>query len=121
YYVTIPNGKGGRKRRFFDHSAEGKREAKSLIEVLKTQKENEWMTAFGLSAELRIEAVKCHGLLESANATLTDAVKFFLKHAKPAGGTTSLADAITEFLVSKRKSGRKDSYVRNLEFVLNYF
>jgi integrase len=121
YYVTIPNGGGGRTRRFFDHTAEGKREAKSLIEVIKTQKENEGIAAFAIPAELRMEAVKCDGLLKSANATLTDAVKFFLKHAKPAGGTKSLADAISEFLASKRKSGKKESYVRNLEFVLNCF
>jgi integrase len=59
--------------------------------------------------------------LEPASTTLTDAVQFFLKHAKPAGGTKSVADAIKEFLVSKRKAGRRESYVRNLEFVLNCF
>ncbi len=121
YYVTIPKFGGGRNRRFFARTPEGKREAETFLQLIKTQRENEGMEAFSIPQELRIEALKCQRLLEPASTTLTDAVQFFLKHAKPAGGTKSVADAIKEFLASKRKAGRRESYVRNLEFVLNCF
>ena len=121
YYVAVPKLGGGRNRRFFPHTAEGKRDAKSFLQIVKNKKENEGMDAFSIPPELRIEALKCQRLLEPVETTLTVAVEFFLKHAKPAGGTKSLADAIKEFLVSKRKAGKRESYVRNLEFVLNCF
>jgi integrase len=121
YYVNVPKFGGGRSRRFFARTPEGKREAETFLQLIKTQRENEGMEAFSIPQELRIEALKCQRLLEPASTTLTDAVQFFLKHAKPAGGTKSVADAIKEFLASKRKAGRRESYVRNLEFVLNCF
>lgn len=91
------------------------------MQVIKTKQKNEGMEAFSISQELRTEAVKCQRLLEPVEASLTEAVQFFLKHAKPAGGTKSLNDGIKELLTSKRKAGKRDSYIRNLEFVLNCF
>src|SRR4029077_11490462 len=81
----------------------------------------EGMAAFSIPQELRIEALKCQRLLEPVEASLTDAVQFFLKHAKPSGGTKTLAEAVKELIASKRTAGRKQSYVHNLEFVLNCF
>jgi len=54
-------------------------------------------------------------------SSLTEAVQFYLKHAKPVGGKKSLTDAIAEFAASKRKAGRRESYVRILEWVLKAF
>jgi integrase len=65
--------------------------------------------------------VKCQRLLEPVSGTLTDAVQFFLKHAKPAGGTKRLADAIKELVDSKRKAGKRESYFGILGWVLNAF
>jgi integrase len=121
YYVHVPKFGGGRSRRFFARTPEGKREAETFLQLIMTKRENEGMEAFSIPPELRIETLKCQRLLEPARATLTDAMEFFLKHAKPAGGTKSLPDAIKEFLASKRKAGKRESYVRNLEFVLNCF
>ena len=44
-----------------------------------------------------------------------------LKHAKPVGGTKSLSDGIRELLDSKRRAGRRESYIRILGWVLNAF
>jgi integrase len=79
------------------------------------------VAALSIPEELRVEAVRCQKLLEPVNAKLSDAVQFFLKHAKPIGGTKSLADAIDELLASKRKSGRRENYVRILGWVLKDF
>ena len=121
YCVTVPKLGGGRRRRFFAHTPEGKREAETFLQIAKTQQENDGVAALSVPEELRTEAVKCQRLLQPVNATLTEAVQFFLKHAKPVGGTKSVADAIKELLVSKRKAGKRESYVRILGWVLNAF
>ena len=121
YCVVIPVLGGGRTRRFFKFTPEGKREAETFLQISKIRQENEGTAALSIPETLRIEAVKCERLLKSVNATLTDAVQFFLKHAKPVGGTKSLADAIKELLDSKRKAGKRESYIRILGWVLNAF
>jgi integrase len=121
YCVTIPQLGSGRKRRFFKCTPEGRREAETFLQIARTQQENEGAAALSIPETLRIEATKCQRLLEPVNGTLTEAVQFFLRHAKPAGGTRLLADAIKELLDSKRKAGRRESYVRILGWVLNAF
>jgi integrase len=121
YCVVVPKLGGGRTRRFFKFTPEGKREARTFLQISKIRQENEGMAALSIPETLRIEAVKCERLLNPVNATLTDAVQFFLEHAKPVGGTKSLADAIRELLDSKRKAGKRESYTRILGWVLNAF
>ena len=121
YYLRVPQLDGSRKRRFFPHTPAGKREAKTLQQVLKTKLENEGLISVSLPDELRTETVKCQRLLEPVGASLTEAVQFYLKHARPAGGKKTLPDAIAEFVAAKRKGGRRESYVRILEWVLKAF
>ena len=70
---------------------------------------------------LRIEALECQERLLAVNTTLTAAVDFYLKHAKPVGGKKSLAEVIDELLASKRKAGKRESYVRVLGWTLRAF
>ncbi|MFZ3376815.1 MAG: tyrosine-type recombinase/integrase [Chthoniobacterales bacterium] len=119
--MVVPKLGGGRTRRFFKFTPEGKREAETFLQISKVRQENEGTAALSIPETLRIEAVKCERLLKPVNATLTDAVQFFLKHAKPVGGTKSLADAIREILDSKRRAGKRESYIRILGWVLNAF
>jgi len=121
YCVTLPRLGGGRTRRFFSLTPEGRREAETFLQFSKIQQENEGVAALSIPGELRLEAVKCQRLLDSVNGSLTDAVQFFLKHAKPVGGKKTLADAISELLASKRKAGKRESYVRILGWVLKAF
>ena len=46
------------------------------------------------------------------NATITDAVNFFLRHAKPAGGHKTVKDLVAEFIEAKRTAGRREEYLR---------
>jgi integrase len=121
YCITIPRLGGGRTRRFFSSTPEGKRQAETFLQAAKIKQENEGVAALSIPERLRLEAIKCHRLLEPVNAGLTEAVQFYLKHAKPVGGKKALADAISELLTSKRKAGRRDSYVRILGWVLKDF
>ena len=70
---------------------------------------------------LRIEALECYERLLAVNTTLTVAVDFYLKHAKPVGGKKSLTEVINELLASKRKAGKRESYVRVLGWTLRAF
>src|SRR5260370_5949238 len=121
YCLTVPKLGGGRRRRFFPPTLEGKREAKTVREILKNQLENEGIAAVSLPEQLRTEAVKCQQLLEPVGSSLTEAVQFYWKEAKRVGGKKGLKDRIGGFAGVKRKAGRRESYVRILEWVLKAF
>src|SRR5205809_636294 len=76
YCVTLPKFGGGRSRRFFPSTPGGKCEAETLLQLARIQQKNEGMAAFSIPQELRIETVKCQRLLQTASATLTEAVQF---------------------------------------------
>ena len=59
YCVVVPKLGGGRSRRFFKFTPEGKREAETFLQIAKIQQENEGMAALSIPETLRIEAVKC--------------------------------------------------------------
>jgi integrase len=116
YCVTLPKfgGGKGRSRRFFPHTPQGRREAQILEQLAKNKLATEGTKAFSITQE-------CQQLLEPVGVTLTQAVQSYLKNARPAGGTKTLADAIAELLASKRKAGRRESYVSILGWVLKAF
>ena len=66
-----------------------------------------------LSALARAEVLAALAKLEAFNATLPEAVDFFLKHARPAQGEISVEDALKEFLNAKVSLKRRESYLRN--------
>lgn len=56
-------------------------------------------------------AVKALGEL----GTLTEAVAFYIKHSRPAGGERSVADAAEAYLAMKRASGRSEKHLKGLK------
>lgn len=56
-----------------------------------------------------------------ASGTITEAVAFFLKHARPIGGEKLIGDAISELLVSKRSASRSERHLRALGWNLRRF
>ena len=71
--------------------------------------------------KLRVEAMHCHRRLGPFNASLTDAVDFFLRHAKPAGGHRAAKELVAEFIDAKRAAGRREEYLRIQASVLGLF
>src|SRR5437016_3364383 len=63
YCVTVPKPGGGRTRRFFNFSPDGKREAQTFLHLAKQQQANYGAAAFSISDRLRAEAVECAGKL----------------------------------------------------------
>lgn len=47
--------------------------------------------------------------------TLTEAVDFFVKHARPAGGQKTVSEAAEAYLVTKRSAGRSENHLKGLK------
>ena len=65
-----------------------------------------------LSTLARAEVLAALAKLDAFNATLTEAVDFFLKHARPARGTITVEDALKTFLEAKQALKRSPAYLR---------
>jgi hypothetical protein len=106
-----------RPRKFFPTRLE----AETYAEQLRVAKKNEGEAAFNLLQKLRVQAMEAERQLAAVGATLPDAVAYFLRHVAPRGGKKLLSDVTAELLCSKEKSGKRESYISTLRFVLNAF
>ncbi len=66
-------------------------------------------------AEARDAFTKLNG------ASLTEAVRFYLVHAKPTGGTKTLEDAIEAVIASKKAAQRSQTHIKHLGWSLKKF
>ena len=117
YEVYLGRVDGKRVRRYF----KSKEEAETFSEQQRVLKINQGTAAFSMSDRQRVEATECIRRLEAAGATLTTATDFFLKHAKPTGGTRTWSQAVQELLASKKSENMKVSYIQALKWSLNKF
>jgi len=117
YYVTGPKLNGKRWRRFYATL----KEAKTGLELKRAEIENYGTKAFEISDKLRVEAIEANERLRPLHASITDAVDFYLRHARPTGGTKEVREVIDELLMAKRKAGKRESYTKILGWVLKAF
>ena len=108
---------GKRKNKFF----KTKTEARTFAEQKEVEVINHGSELAATPHALRVEALACAKLLEPVNATLTEAVQFFLKHARPAGGQRTIDEIVAEFLDAKRAAGRRETYIAIQTVVLKGF
>ncbi|MEI6351304.1 MAG: tyrosine-type recombinase/integrase [Verrucomicrobiota bacterium] len=59
--------------------------------------------------------------LREVNASLTKATDYYIKHACPAGGKRTFKEATAEVLEAKRRSNKKQSYIKGLGWSLGVF
>jgi integrase len=76
--------------------------------------------AFDLSPSQIAEAAAAIREL-GETGSLTEAVRFYLKHAKPQGGTRSIPEAISELINAKAKAGRSERHLKGLRWNLEKF
>lgn len=107
------NGKG---ERFFYASAT---EADTKADVLRIGRKNEGTEGASIPASLRADAVEAERQLATVGASIMDAVRYYLAHAKPAGGQRTVQQTVTEFLAAKRNAGRKENYLSVQKYVLS--
>jgi integrase len=109
------NGKG--QRYFF----KSKVEAETKTAELRVSRRNEGIAGISIPEKLRVEALDCQARLVTVGASLSDAVDFFLKNVKPVSGTKTCKEVAEELLQRKRKSGKRESYVKALGWAFGVF
>jgi integrase len=121
YCVTLPKYGGGRTRRFFKFTPEGKREAETFLQLAKQQQSNYGTAAFSISDALRAEAVECARKLGELGHSLTDATRFFLAHLQAQTKSISVNDAIEQLITSRKRAGLSERYCQDLRLRLSRF
>jgi len=82
-------------------------------------KQQSHIQATALNPEQLAEAKDAFTKLKGAS--LTEAIRFYLIHAKPAGGTKSLSDAIDAVIASKKAARRSQTHIKHLGWSLKKF
>ncbi|MDB6151250.1 MAG: integrase family protein, partial [Chthoniobacter sp.] len=105
----------GKGERFFYMTAT---EADTKAETLRIGRKNEGTEGVSIPANLRADAVEAERQLAAVGATIMDAVRYYLAHARPAGGERTVHQVVSEFIAAKRNAGRKDTYLDVQQYVL---
>ena len=121
YCVTLPKHGGGRTRRFFKFTPEGKREAETFLQLAKQQQSNYGTAAFSISDALRAEAVQCSRKLGEFGHSLTDATKFFVAHLQAQKKSITVNDAMEQLITSRKRAGLSKRYGQDLRLRLSKF
>ena len=106
----------GKGERFFYPTAT---EADTKADALRIGRKNEGTEGASIPSSLRADAVEAERQLATVGASLMDAVRYYLAHAKPSGGERTVAQTVTEFLAAKRNAGRKANYLSVQGYVLS--
>lgn len=98
-------------------------EAESFAELMVVQRKNNGLSVFNLNEDQRADARRAVEILSAAKVemTLTGAVQFYLKHARPAAGDISVTDLVEKYLDSKRRKKLRPRSLSDLEHRLSVF
>ena len=106
-----------RERKFF----KSKEDAEIFAEQRRIERANHGTAAVTISDSLRREAVELSNRLRLVGHTLTTAVDFFFKHARPASEEKPIREVIRELMAKRKAAGRSEQYLRIQESVLGNF
>src|SRR4029077_20819666 len=109
---------GGRgERRFFENRAA----AQGWAEICRVARKNEGNSAFKLSADTRADAGAALKLISGHNVTLTEACRFYLRHAVTATGDKTVQKVIDELHLVKQAANMSPHYLQDLRYRLGIF
>jgi integrase len=117
YCVTWPKIGKGRNRQFFKN----KQEAETLLQQKLTLQENYGTAGLSFNDRQRAEYLECAEKLEPFNATIRDAVDFYLPHLKATNRTCTAAELVDELLKVKEADGASERYIQDLRSRLSQF
>ena len=107
----------GKRCRFY---CKTRHEAETKADLHRIARTNLGTSAFALNDPQRVDAAEALSLLAPTNASLVEACRYYLKHAKPERPIL-IRDLITAFIEAKRRAGRRPVYLKNLRYMLNVF
>ena len=117
FCVDVGRVNGKRERKFFRTRGE----ADSYAEQQRIARENMGTAAFSIDDALRHDAITAKQILAPFKATLAEAAKYFVKHARPSGGSKTMFELVTEILDAKKKLGRRPSTLADYGFLFKRF
>jgi len=117
YYATDDNGHLKLQRKFF----RDKTEAKLFCEQKKAEKVSLGNLAFGLSDDLKREALACCNKLKPYGKTLTDAVAYYIKDLETLHRSVSVNQAVNELEQRERADGRGVRHIQSITHILALF
>jgi integrase len=119
YWVIdgLPKVGGKRQRKFF----RTKDAAERALATIKTKLRKEGEKALLMPDAMRIEAIACCALLAPYNASLIDAVRFFVAHKDAAQRSCTVQATIDEYLKLQQRNQRSARHVDDLKYRLRTF
>jgi integrase len=117
YCVTWPKIGKGRNRQFF----KSKTEAETVLEQKLIEQENFGTAGLSFNERQRTEYLECAELLQPFNATIRDAVNFYLPHLHASNRTCTVAELVDELLKVKEADGASERYLSDLRSRLGQF
>jgi integrase len=117
YCVTWPKIGTGRNRRFF----KDKQEAETFLQTKRIERENYGTAGMSFTERQRAEYLECSELLKPFNATIRDAVSFYVPHLQATKRTCSAAELVNELLKVKEADGASERYLSDLRSRLTQF
>jgi len=117
YHVTDDNGRLQLKRKFF----RDKTEARAFCDQKKAEKVSLGNLAFGLSDDLKREALACCSKLKPYGKTLSDAVGYYIKDLETIHRSVSVQQAANELAQRAKRDGRSARHISAITQVLALF
>jgi integrase len=115
--VTWPKPGKGRNRQFF----KDKSEAKTFLGHKLIEQENYGISGMAFNLRQRAEYLECADKLAPFNATLRDAVDFYLPHLKATNRTCTAKQLVDEIVKAKTADGASKRYTSDLRGRLKKF
>jgi len=106
-----------RERKFFKTLES----AETFAAQRRIERANHGTATLALTDDLRREVVELSERLRLVGSTLTDAVEFYFKHAKPDGGNKTVNQVIADLAAKRTAAGRNADYLRVAGVVFNVF
>jgi integrase len=118
-YWVLDFGKvnGKRKRQVFKTKSEADLEA----DKARIAKKNEGVLAFSLSPEIRSEAARCIKDLKPYGVTLTDTVKYYIKHVIAFRDAPQVKEIVARLIDEARSAKRREKTIVDLSYRLEKF
>ena len=117
FCVTWPKIGNGRNRRFF----KDRREAETFLQSKRIERENYGTAGTSFNERQRAEYLECAESLKPFNATIRDAVNFYLPHLHATKRTCTAVQLVDELLKIKEADGASERYLSDLRSRLTQF
>src|SRR5438093_9693433 len=117
FCVVWPKIGNGRNRRFF----KDRHEAETFLHSKRIEQKNYGLAATSFNERQRAEYLECAESLKPFNATIRDAVNFYLPHLHATKRTCTATQLVDELLKVKEADGASERYLSDLRSRLTQF